>query len=319
VPSTTSDLTFQEAKEAFLQYCRIRNLAPATLTHYTRRLNGLIRFLDDRHPGLTPSGVDLTHLRERIAAMMDAEADITSINHYVAVAKTFFVFLAEECYIESNPAARLQKLKDPKVIIKTFSAEEIEAILAQPNKLRFSGTRDYLMMLLLLDTGLRISEAMCIKLKDIDRAHSSITVMGKGSKERTVHFGQVVRRAMNQYLERRGDLGTDYLFVTEYGQPMQSRMAQGQITRYGRLAGIQGVRVSPHTFRHTFAKNWIVNGGDVFSLQKMLGHTTMEMVRRYVNLASEDVSKAHRSYSPADHMLGKTLESEHQQERKRLG
>lgn len=99
---------------------------------------------------------------------------------------------------------------------------------------------------------------------------------------------------------------------------MQSRMAQGQITRYGRLAGIQGVRVSPHTFRHTFAKNWIVNGGDVFSLQKMLGHTTMEMVRRYVNLASEDVSRAHRSYSPADHMLGKALESEHQQERKRL-
>lgn len=173
-------------------------------------------------------------------------------------------------------------------------------------------------MLLLLDTGLRISEAMNIRLKDIDRANSSVTVMGKGSKERTVHFGQTVRRALSQYLERRGDLETDYLFVTEYGDPMQQRMAQQQITRYGALAKIQGVRISPHTFRHTFAKNWIVNGGDVFSLQKMLGHTTMEMVRRYVNLANEDVGRAHRTYSPADRMLGMGLAEETRRDRSRL-
>jgi len=313
-----NELTFHEAKEAFLQYCRIKNLSPATLTHYTRRLNGMIEFFQDRYPDLRPSGIDLVHLRERIATMMDAEADITSINHYVAVAKTFFTFLTEEGYIGSNPSVRLQKLKDPKVIIKTFSPEEIKAILTQPNKLRFSGTRDYFLMLLLLDTGLRISEAMNIRLKDIDRAHSSITVMGKGSKERVVHYGQSVRRALNQYFERRGDLETDYLFVTEYGDPMQVRMAQDQITRYGAQAKIQGVRVSPHTFRHTFARNWIVNGGDVFSLQKMLGHTTMEMVRRYVNLANEDVGKAHRMCSPADRVLGNTFKNEQQRDRKRL-
>lgn len=312
------DLTFHEAKDAFLQYCRIKNLSPATLTHYTRRLNDLIDFLHDRHPGLKPSGVDLSHLRERVAAMMDAEADITSINHYVTVAKTFFTFLAEEGYITSNPAARLEKLKDPKTIIKTLSADEIEAILAQPNRLRFSGMRDVLMMLLLLDTGLRISEAMNIKLSDVDRVHSSITVMGKGSKERIVYYGQTVRRALSRYLERRGDLEADYLFVTEYGDPMRVRMAQEQITRYGALAKVQGVRVSPHTFRHTFAKNWIVNGGDVFSLQKMLGHTTMEMVRRYVNLANEDVGKAHRSFSPADHILGNRTERKTPKDRKRL-
>lgn len=318
MPNSSSEITFSEAKEAFLQNCRIRNLSPATLTHYTRRLNGLMAFVDNRHPGLSPSGVDLTHLRERVAAMMDAEADITSINHYVAVAKTFFTFLAEEGYIPSNPAARLKKLKDERLLIKTFSQEQIEALLGQPNELRFAGPRDRLLMLLLLDTGLRIAEAMNIKLKDIDRAHSTVTVMGKGSKERSVHFGQTVRRALLQYLERRGELETDYLFVTEYGHPMQARMAQQQLTRYGALAKIQGVRVSPHTFRHTFARNWIVNGGDVFSLQKMLGHTTMEMVRRYVNLANEDVGKAHRSYSPADRMLGRDLATEKRRDGKRL-
>lgn len=299
-----TEITFSEAKEIFLQYCRIKNLSLTTLTHYKKRINGLITFLDKLYPGITPSGIDIKHLRERITTMLEADADITSINHYITVTKIFFSFLFEEGYIQSNPTTRLQRLKDAKVIIKTFSKEDINAILAQPNKLRFAGTRDYLLMILLLDTGLRISEAMSVKLQDVDKIHSTITAMGKGSKERTVHYGLMVRRALSEYLDRRRDLKTEYLFVTEYGDPMQARIAQDQIARYGKNAGIQGIRVSPHTFRHTFAKNWIVNGGDVFSLQKLLGHTTMEMVRRYVNLANEDVGKAHRTFSPADRLLG---------------
>lgn len=159
---------------------------------------------------------------------------------------------------------------------------------------------------------------MSIRLKDIDKTDSTVRVMGKGSKERDVHFGVIARRAMMEYQERLVDLETDYLVVTEYGKPMQARIAHEQIARYGANAGIQGIRVSPHTFRHTFAKNWIANGGDVFSLQKMLGHTTMEMVRRYVNLANDDVAKAHRSYSPADRMLGNLAKGGQRNDKKRL-
>jgi integrase/recombinase XerD len=83
---------------------------------------------------------------------------------------------------------------------------------------------------------------------------------------------------------------------------MTRHAVQQMISKYGKLAKMTKVRVSPHTFRHTFAKMWILNGGDAFSLQKILGHTTMDMVRNYVNLASSDVQIQHRKFSPLDRM-----------------
>jgi integrase/recombinase XerD len=154
-----------------------------------------------------------------------------------------------------------------------------------------------------MDTGLRISEAISLKLEDIDWNRNSVKVMGKGSKERIVPFGRAVRKALMAYLDRRGNLDTDMLFVTEYGETVRRQKALEAIKALGKKAGITGVRVSPHTLRHTFAKTFLVNGGDPFTLQQILGHTTLDMTRKYIALANSDLQTAHSKYSPADKLL----------------
>ena len=99
---------------------------------------------------------------------------------------------------------------------------------------------------------------------------------------------------------------TREFFLTDSGEPLKARRVQAIIKHYGEKAGIKGIRCSPHTLRHTAAVMWIRNGGDVFSLQQILGHSTLEMVRVYVNLAQSDIEAAHQRYSPADNIVFKT-------------
>lgn len=157
-------------------------------------------------------------------------------------------------------------------------------------------------MLMLLDTGIRVSELAGLELGKVDLSAGFITVCGKGNKERQVPLGITMRTVLAKWLMMRNQIthADPYLFVARDGRQLKVRTIQDEITYYGEKAGIVGVRVSPHTFRHTFAKMWIMNGGDAFSLQKILGHTAMDMVRKYVNLATNDVAEQHRKFSPAD-------------------
>ena len=144
---------------------------------------------------------------------------------------------------------------------------------------------------------------MGLRLPDIDWSSSTILVLGKGGKEREIPFGKLVRRALARYLERRGEIeGEEHVFANQFGEPLTRFAVGNAIAHYGKLADIENVRCSPHTCRHTFAKNWILNGGDAFTLQRMLGHTTMEMVRRYVEMATGDITRQHQRYSPMDHL-----------------
>lgn len=128
--------------------------------------------------------------------------------------------------------------------------------------------------------------------------------MGKGTKERMVPFGASIKQALKEYLKRRGDIeNNNRLFLTHFAEPVNRHTLVRTLRKLGKKAGVKNVRVSPHTFRHTFAKNWILAGGDSFSLQKILGHTTQEMVSQYVNLATNDLRTQHSKFSPVDRLI----------------
>jgi integrase/recombinase XerD len=114
-------------------------------------------------------------------------------------------------------------------------------------------------------------------------------------------MGQAVTQALRRYQRMLEDLRPeDPFFVSRYGGRISRKSVHELVARYGKAAGIEGVRCSPHTLRHTGAVRFILAGGDVFTLQKLLGHTTLYMVRRHVELASVDVQTQHERYSPAD-------------------
>jgi len=165
---------------------------------------------------------------------------------------------------------------------------------------------------LLLDSGIRVSELVNINLEDVNLAEGWITIkVGKGGKERIVPVGSVVQKSLWKYINRfRSQPLTQKvtrLFLSDDGLPLTRSGIQQMLRRCGKRAGISGVRCLPHTFRHTFAKSYLVNGGDIFSLQKILGHSSLASVRTYLNLFGTDIKKQHQKYSPADNLVNEPM------------
>lgn len=268
------------------------------MRYYRGVFSEMRRALGDSRP------IDVT--KEDVEAWLEAKqkagVTATTVNMYLRGWRAFFTFLYEGGFIRENPAARVKFVLGEKRIIETFSRAQLKALLDVPDRATFTGYRDYVAMLIMLDTGVRVSELVGIRMSDINYAERTIKIRGKGRKERLVPFQTTLERHLRTYEEIRGYLETDALIVTIDNTPMRPRSMQDNIAKIGLASGITGVRVSPHTFRHTFAKMYVMNGGDMASLQRILGHATLDMVRTYVNLFSTDVSRQHAKYSPLERL-----------------
>lgn len=154
--------------------------------------------------------------------------------------------------------------------------------------------RDKAILLFLLDTGARASEVCNLRIHDIGILGAR--VLGKGAKERVVPLSEATRQAIDEYLAVRKAKPSDMLFTTVQGRPITRYTLASIIGRIARRAEVPGAH--PHKFRHTFAVNFLRNGGDIFSLQAILGHETLEMVKQYVAIAKMDIQRAHAKASP---------------------
>ena len=212
--------------------------------------------------------------------------------------------LPEKAIIDQSPAKLLKIPKAPRVLIATLSNSQIKRLLSVVDPRTAKGFRDYCIMIMLLDTGIRLSELVNLQMDNLDLERGVFKVMGKGDRERLVPFGAKVQMALWKYVHKYRPEpfhpNIHNLFLRANGSPLTSDQVYRLIRNYGRQIGIEGVRCSPHTFRHTFAKNFLVNGGDLFTLQKILGHSSLAVVRMYVELTPEDVRVQHRQYSPVD-------------------
>ena len=151
---------------------------------------------------------------------------------------------------------------------------------------------------------MRASELCALRKCDLDMSLGRATVMGKGQKQRTVFLGRTTLKTLWQYLREQKRDDKDPIFLSDRGGMAGESLTRSGllqlIERLGIAAGIKQVRCSPHTFRHTFAVDFLRNGGNSFSLQQLLGHCDMHMTARYVNVAQADIENQHRRYSPAD-------------------
>jgi site-specific recombinase XerD len=233
-----------------------------------------------------------------------------TINGYMRALQAFWSWLEREGFIEENPFAKLRIPKAPKKVIPTFNEEQLQELFKAIDVTSATGYRDYAIMLTLLDTGVRCSEIINLRVNDVNLNSRLLKVQGKGDKERLVPIGAKVQKAIWKYLNSyRPEPATpqyDEVFLTRDGRPVTKDRLEAIITRYGEKAGVTGVRVSPHTFRHTMAVTFLRNGGDIFTLQRILGHSQLEVLRGYVNLAQSDISRVHQRNSPADNLELKT-------------
>lgn len=301
-PAAQFEVTLGSAAEAFRLRCQAQNLSVGTLYWYKQLLKLFGRFLNER--GITVvCDVTPTHLRQYLEAMRARGNSTVTVERAYGGLRCFFGFLARERLIPQNPITLVEKPRVERKLIKPLSMDQARLLLAQCDQKRYDEHRLWTIMVLILDSGLRISEVIGLRRDQIDFSAGVLRVMGKGAKEREVPFGSNAKRALWNYSARRGDIpGQDLFFVSRFGGRTCRHLLGKEFRRLGQQAGISGVRVSPHTLRHTFATQYIMNGGDAFSLQQILGHSTLDMVKVYVGLANRDVALLHQKFSPMDRM-----------------
>ena len=296
---------FNFAVDSFIRDCRVRNLSEHTIRFYRNELNTLRQMLEHQGVETDPQKITAKIIKENVILyMMDQGRKETSINARLRAARALFNYLERERLIVSNPMNEIALVRQKRSIIQTFTPQQVKALLAQPDQLTFTGLRDYTMLMLLFETGVRVKELVNIRVDDIKWDDGMIRIRDpKGIRERLVPFQGKMKKQLRKYVAVRGTIESDALFVTVDNTAISIRAFQERMKEYGEMAGIKNVRCSPHTARHTFAKMSVLNGCDVFTLQKILGHTSLEMTKRYVEMFSTDVSKSHRKFSPVERLF----------------
>jgi len=287
---------------AFLLSCKVDGLSPATLRNYRYQLGAFIKFCLEANQ-TDAHCITAHHIRLFLQKLQETNNPISVSDYYKAI-KRFFNWLIEEGIFEgASPLQNIKLGRLPKSKRMPFSQRDIDNLLLLCSGNRFLELRNRAIILLFLDTGLRLSELANIQLKDIDFDRETIKVMGKGAKERVVKMGKATQKSLLRYLLMRRD-NYPCLWVTEERKPLTCDGVQVTIKKLCHRADITDTKPGPHTFRHTAAIHFLRNGGTEFTLQLLLGHSTLRMTRHYVeSLGEEDMIKAHRLASPVDNMF----------------
>ncbi|MFC1904564.1 tyrosine-type recombinase/integrase [Chloroflexota bacterium] len=308
------DMTFDEALVVYKTYARAEGKSQQTVKWVAESVGYFSRFLGPERQDIAQ--VTANDLRRFIIDQQeknkfsdhpfnktqDVKLSPHTIDTYCRGIRSFFSFLKREDFTSKNAMAKAKTPKVPEKVVPTFSEKDITKLLAQANRGSYEGFRNYCIMLTLVDTGIRLSELANLKVGDIYYDQNLLRVMGKGQRERFVPFGRRVAKALMKYQMkyRPEPFGTENFWLRRDGQPLLPHRIQKIIRMYGRKAGLE--RCYAHKLRHTSSVMYLRNGGDVFSLQKKLGHRSLVMTRHYSNLADSDVRAQHLRYGVADRL-----------------
>jgi integrase/recombinase XerD len=223
-----------------------------------------------------------------------------SLQSYVKSIKVLFRWLVEEEVIVRNPTLRLQKPTGPKTLKVTFSDAHLNALFSTCDLGHPLGFRDYTIMLVLLDTGIRVAEVCGLTLESMHQTYLKID--GKGRKEREVGICPTTAKFLWKYVQMHRVAADDSvvaLFTNFAGKPLRPSGVEKVIQRARDAAGITDIPVTPHKFRHTFARTWLERGGELYSLSRLMGHSSVQITELYLqDFQSRQARLHHTKYSP---------------------
>ncbi len=300
--------SFSSVVDGFMLSLGARHLSQHTIDDYSRTLAKFTKYLDS-DPAVTK--LTTRHI-EGFLASMPHLGNKSLLNHYVGLS-SLWTWLVKEEIVPENVVRKLTPPKAERREVTPLTEDEVKAIMAALNRSKIytrqgnnidhalgSMERNRAIILLMLDTGLRASELCDLKIEDVDnRNHRIFIKQGKGMKERLLPFSPRVGQMIWRYLALRKESDPEEpLFVSKLNRSMNRTKLSEMIRNIGKRANVKDVY--PHRFRHTFAIQYLRNGGNAFTLQMMLGHSTMETVRIYLRIAQIDLDVAHKKASPVD-------------------
>lgn len=286
------DRSFIDATNEFLKYCQLKALSQDTINYYEKELKQTLR-------ALVEVDVEVDNIRKIkqsdiykfIEHQLNLNFATSTINSRLRASRTFFKFCERKKYIDVNPCHGVEQLKERHEVGATFSKQQLKKMLDAPDITTFIGLRDLAIMLTFAHTGIRLSELTTLKINDVDFDEDVINVQyTKNRYARRIPMTKRLRSVLKTYIEERGELETKILFISVDNNPINNRSVQNRLKHYGKQTGvIKEIQVSPHVFRRTFCKIKIEAGTNLFVLQRLTGHHSLEMLKRYVAIYGKDL------------------------------
>ena len=285
--------TIEETFSDFIISRKTKGLAEKTLQSYQSQFQAVARHMDVKMDIAMLQKADLDVM---IISMRDAFLSPNSINSYTRTLKSFFSWCNEQGITRLN----IPLYKAEETVKETYSDAELAALLKKPDirKATFAEYRDWVIINFLLNCGSRAATVRAIQIRDVDLDGGMVFYRHtKNRKAQVIPLCSAMVAILREYLRHRGGEAADYLFCTETGSQLTENGLRQSIARYNTRRGVQ--KTSIHLFRHTFARKYLIDcGGDAFTLQKLLGHSTLAMTKHYCAIFDADLTKNYDNFSP---------------------
>ncbi len=252
-------------------------------------------FADNETPLDDMRKIQSKHIENFIDHQQRLGRAISTINSRLRAGRTFFNYCLQRGYVRANVFDGISQLKMRHEIGPTFSKRQLKRLLDSPDITTFSGLRDLAVMCTLAHTGIRLTELTSLRVQDITfEEKGAINVQrAKNRYARRIPLTRRLKTILRAYIEERGVLDTDILFISVDNKAISGRTIQANIKEYGRRTGVEKeVSVSPHAFRRTFCRLKVEAGINIFVLQRLTGHQSLEVLKRYVEIYGRDLEEA---------------------------
>ncbi len=310
----------------FMDYCTAKNLAEKTINSYEQTLRLLSRYLIEVQNVKSAKDTKELHIREYIKYLQDRgkytvtsneeakninfpenredygkKIEITTINNYIRNIKVFYNYLYKNRYITSNPVTRIKEIKCSRKVVGFIKNEEFNRLLRIFDLSKFHEYRDYIITQLIFDTGMRLGETLKIQENDIDYINRTILLPAentKGKKDRYVFFSEEMLKQLRRWLKYKDRYRqSEYIFCTNKGKPLNVTNYETNFKKYGVRIGLE--EIHPHMLRNNFAKRFLMQGGDIYTLSRILGHSSVKVTEEaYLDLDTDDLRTNYQRFSP---------------------
>lgn len=300
-------LLISQVVDGFIIDARARKLSENTIRDYSNTYRKFIASVGD----VEIADITADDVRRFMASLTDLRAK--TVRNYHMALSSLWGWSVENKLASENVIRRIKPPRPDSRIIQPFTEADVRSLIRASAKIEgerngktytyrsHNARRNKAIILFLLDTGVRASELCDLKVSDVDLSNARVRIMGKGRRERLIDFSPITAKSIWRYVTDRKAAAGDWLFVSDEGRKLE-RGGLGKFLRnIGRRAKVPDCH--PHRFRHTFAVMSLMNGVDPYTLQVSLGHSSMEMVRRYLNVAQVDSARLQRKASPVGNLV----------------
>ena len=317
---------FEHQIDDFMEQCVDKGLSKKTYKSYEQTLTIFTRYLSDQKKLSNYKDVMEEHIKDYIAYIKERGkytistnnknnpkkrrdfgnkiSDVT-INNYMRNINVFFNYLEETRHIKKNPMKRIKQIKVARRPLTFLNDNDFKNLINCLDLAKFSEYRDRVVIMTLLDTGMRVGECLATRIEDVDLKEKTIYLhaeITKGKKGRYVFFSLQLSQNIKRWLQFQDRYKeTEYLFCTNNGRPLQVNNFESNVRKYAEKVGLKGIH--PHVFRNNFAKRFLMNGGDIYTLSKILGHSSVTVTEKeYLDLNTDDLGKQYAKFSPLARM-----------------